>query len=86
KNKGTLEHPDLPGLQRELTLLIGDGLADRHMVPCEQDSLLIRANGGFEDDAEQILRSFEVNCPYDIVSVEPDLLATAGVVRYILGR
>ena len=84
RNKGELEHPDLPDPYSGMTILVGDGLADRRMVPFDSDTLLIRANGGFRGDPRQIKKSFEVERPYDIVAVEPDLLAVAGLVDYLV--
>jgi phosphoserine phosphatase len=84
RNKGELEHPDLPDPYQGMTILVGDGLADRRMVPFDSDALLIRANGGFRGDEKQILKSFEIERPYDIVAVEPDLLAVAGLVDYLV--
>jgi phosphoserine phosphatase len=84
RNKGELEHPDLPDPYDGMTILVGDGLADRRMVPFDADALLVRANGGFRGDPVQIQRSFEVERPYDIVAVEPDLLAVAGLVDHIV--
>lgn len=81
-NKGSL------GLLRtEHAIVLGDGMADRYMVPNDQDSLMIRANGGYTNNADRWLsylnESFEADPPYDMVTIEPNLIAVSGLVSYI---
>lgn len=81
-NKGSLGV-----LRTEHAIVLGDGMADRFMVPEGQDSILIRANGGYTHNADRwddyLAESFDAEPPYDMVTVESDLVAVSGLVHYI---
>ena len=81
-NKGSLGQ-----LRTEHTILLGDGMADRFMIQESQDALLIRANGGYDHNADRWLdylgESFGAEPPYQLVTVEADLVAVSGLISYI---
>lgn len=79
---------------------IGDGPFDRMMIHPRHDTLWVRANGGYAHHSDEwdhyLSESFhqlhvfdEENSvttypPYDLVSIEPDLVATNGLIRQLL--
>jgi phosphoserine phosphatase len=88
---GTMTHSHNKGslgtMHTEHAIVLGDGMADRFMVPEDQDALLIRANGGYTHNADRWLsylgESFDADPPYELVTVESNLIAVSGLVEYI---
>lgn len=74
-------------LRTDHAVVLGDGMADRFMVPEGQNALLIRANGGYDHNAdrwdEYLSESFDATPPYDLVTVESNLVAVSGLIHYI---
>jgi phosphoserine phosphatase len=81
-NKGSLGT-----LRTDHAIVLGDGMADRFMVPDDQDALLIRANGGYDNNADHwttyLHESFTAEPAYELVTLESDLVAVSGLIHYI---
>ncbi|HJP96367.1 MAG TPA: hypothetical protein VJ843_03250 [Candidatus Saccharimonadales bacterium] len=102
-NKGDVRPAKLIALEQTHPHVIGlgDGTLDRMMIHPRNDTLWIRANGGYQHHSEEwdsyLAESFsqlhifdEKNPehyttypPYDLVSIEPDLVATNGLIRHL---